>query len=226
MIFLSDIIKDEKYPEYKEFYRLLTEENKKYNLTAILDETEFFIKNICDSIEVDSLYFSGADIIEIGSGGGFPSVPLKIKRSDLKFTLVEANQKKTEFLKNVANTFNFENFNCISARAEELSKNADHREKYDYAIARAVAPLNVLCELLLPFLKVGGYMVAYKGQNYSEELSAAEFAIKALGGKAENTINYSLDKDMGERALVIVKKIATTDEKYPRIFNQIKKKPL
>ena len=226
MSFLKNIKQDVEYAEYKLFYDLITKENKKFNITSIENEREFFIKNVQDCIYGCELYDSGSKILEIGSGGGFPSVPVKIKRKDLSFTLVESNEKKVNFLKKIKEIFNFEDFDCILGRAEELSKKEEMRERFDYGIARAVAPLNVLCELLLPFIRAGGKMVAYKGKNYKEELSAAENAIYALGGKASDIIEYELDEGFGKRALVIIEKVKKTDEKYPRRFAKIKKDPL
>ena len=165
-------------------------------------------------------------IIEIGSGAGFPSVPIKIERSDVDFTLLEANEKKCWFLNEVKSLLGFENFEIVCGRAEEFSKKEDFRESYDHAVARAVAPLNVLSELILPFVKTGGCAVSYKGANFKEEIEKAKEAIKMLGGEIAGIKTYSLPEDMGERALVIIKKVFSTPEEYPRRFNKIKKCPL
>ena len=226
MIDLKEIIKSDDYDKIKTFYDFIIEENKKFNITAITDQNEFLIKNVADCIEYQNVYFSGAKIVEIGSGGGFPSVPLKIKREDLKFTLIESNAKKVNFLKTVAQKLGFIDFECVSGRAEDLSKNQKYRESFDYAIARAVAPLNILCELLIPFLKVGGYMIAYKGANFKEELEAAKNAIESLGGIFCQVKEYELSNDLGSRALVIIKKEKQTENIYPRSFAKIKKQPL
>ena len=226
MILLSEIQKSENYVFYNEFYDFLIRENEKFNITAITDKTEFMVKNVCDCVDNFEIYFNGAFVLEIGSGGGFPSVPLKIKRNDLKFTLIESNEKKHRFLKAVSEKLGFSDFSCVLGRAEDLSLLKDYRENYDYGIARAVAPLNVLCELILPFVKVGGYMIAYKGPNYKEEISSAESAVKILGGKIEKIIEYSLDLNYGSRALVMIKKENVTPDLYPRKFSKIKKQPL
>lgn len=224
MDLLNSIKADENYSDYMRFYNLLSSENKKYNLTSIEGEEDFLIKHIADCIAFSDLYDDRAKIVEIGSGGGFPSVPLKIKRKDLDMTLIDSNEKKVAFLENVKRLFGFENFNCICGRAEELSKGA-LRESFDYAIARAVAPMNVLCELLLPFVKTGGKMIAYKGKNYKEELSLAENAIDKLGGRIKKICDYDLGTQ-GDRAIIVVEKITSTPEIYPRRYAKIKKSTL
>ena len=208
------------------FYEAITEENKKFNITAITDKEDFYIKNVYDCVYGAEIYDKGASVVEIGSGGGFPSVPIKAEREDLRFTLVESNAKKCGFLCAVKEKLGFENFNVVCGRAEELSLKKEYREKFDFAIARAVAPANILCELLIPFLKVGGRAVLYKGKNYKEELKSAETAISVLHAETERVIEYTLDKGLGERAIVIIKKIKSTDEAYPRKYAKIKKQPL
>ena len=212
--------------KYDEFYELLILNNEKFNLTTIVDDEDFIIKHVVDSVYYDDIFDKNASVIEIGSGAGFPSVPLKIKREDLKFTLIEANEKKCGFLKTVKENFGFDDFEIVCGRAEEIAQKEGFKDCFDYAVARAVAPLNILCEMMLPFVKVGGFAVAYKGLRYEEELSAARSAIKKLGGEVAEIKNYSLPNDMGERALVVIKKIAPTPEGFPRRYAKIKKCPL
>ena len=211
---------------YEKFYRLLMSENEKFNITAITDKKEFDIKCIEDCIAKNSVFKKGASVLEIGSGGGFPSVPLKIARPDLKFTLIESNEKKCNFLKKIKEEFAFEDFSIICGRAEELANDLDLRESFDHAVARAVAPLNILTELLLPFVKVGGKMIAFKGSNYEEEIESANNAVETLGGVFCDAVEYELDEGFGKRALVVVEKIKTTDNKFPRKYAKIKKCPL
>ena len=223
-IFKDRDIPKEQSEKFEKFKDLLTEYNEKHNLTAICDEKGIYIKHFYDSIYPEKYFPFGAQVIEIGSGGGFPSVPLKIVRNDLKFTLVESRGKKCGFLEVVKENLALENVNIINARAEELSAGA-HREKYDVSVARAVAKLNTLCEYCLPFVKVGGRFIAYKG-NAEEEIKESLNAIKVLGGEIECTEKYSLPENEGERTVIIIKKIRKTSSEYPRGRGLERKKPL
>ncbi len=211
---------------FVDYYDVLVEYSKKFNITALTEKNDVAIKHFKDSLAGLGLLPDGARVIEIGSGGGFPSVPLKLENPTLNFTLCEATLKKCEFLKMLGNRFGFENFDVINARAEELGQNGVHREVYDFAVARAVAPLNVLLELLLPLVRVGGKVIAYKGQNYNDELESAKNALRLLGGKVSDLINYDLGDGQGVRCLVVVEKVKSTPALYPRAYNKIKKHPL
>lgn len=210
----------------EEFYRLVISYNEKFNLTSIVDKDEFFLKHIVDSLSSSDLFFKNAAVAEIGSGAGFPSVPLKIVRNDLKFTLVESNEKKCGFLNTIKEKFGFTDFNVVCARAEELSLKRDFRDSFDYSVARAVAPLDVLCELILPFVKVGGTAIAYKGAKAEEETERAKNAMETLGGKLSSII-CDLSPEYGvNHSLVTIKKISKTPDGYPRRYSKIKKCPL
>lgn len=211
---------------FVDYYRLLVENNKKFNLTSVTDERDVCVKHFYDSVCGAPLVPKGAKVIEIGSGGGFPSVPLKLVRDDIDFTLVEATGKKCGFLNGVKEFFRFENFTVVNGRAEELGKQPEFRECFDIAVARAVASLNSLLEYLLPFVKVGGKVICYKGSNYKEELKKAQNAIKALGGRLEKEVPYDLPDGAGSRCLVVIKKISPTSAKYPRTEAKIRKTPL
>ncbi len=207
------------------FCSLLLEKNKAFNLTAIRDEREVFEKHFADSLKGAFLFEEGKKILEVGSGGGFPSVPLKIANEKLDFTLLEATGKKCEFLKEVKRTFSFENFEVVNARAEEYAKTSA-RQSFDIVTARAVASLNLLCELCLPFLKVGGTAVFYKKKS-QEELDEGKNAIKILGGRIDKIFDYSLaSSPENERWIIVIKKICDTSEKYPREYKKISKNPL
>ena len=163
-------------------------------------------------------------MLDIGAGAGFPSIPLAVCIDDIRFTLVESVGKKTSFLEHIKNALGLENVTVIKSRAEDLPKN----KKYDITLGRGVAPLNTLCEYSLPFLKTEGRMVAFKGQKADEEISAAQNALLILGGAIENKISYTLNvgEEVFERALIIIKKVSETDEKYPRAGNKPRLKPL
>ncbi len=166
-----------------------------------------------------------ANVIEIGSGGGFPSVPLKIAREDLSFTLLEPTEKKCGYLRTVGKEMSFENFKVVCGRAEEFGKKTEYREKFDVATARAVARLNVLCEYCLPFVKKGGCFVAYKG-DAEEEIKEAEKAVEILGGKIIEVKDFILSEKSGRRNVIVIKKERETPAEYPRLNGAIKKKPL
>lgn len=220
-------IDNKKEENFKEFCNFLLEENKKYNLTAIREENSVYVKHFSDSLKGIEFFNKEEKIIEIGSGAGFPSIPLKINDENLDLTLIEATNKKCGFLNLVKQKFEFKNFEVICSRAEELSKNEKYREKFDKVTARAVAELNVLCELCTPFLKVGGKAVFYK--NYSEsEIKKAEKALKELNLKIVEIKKYVLkgDENSNERAILVIEKTKKTPEKYPREYKKILSKPL
>ncbi len=227
---MLDILKSKKLIEKKEteqklieFLYLLKEWNKKFNLTSIKDDVEIEIKHFEDSIKGKEFFPKNANVIEIGSGGGFPSIPIMIVRNDLKFTLVESVGKKCEFLKYVIEKLNL-NGVVINKRAEDLGKDKLFRESFDVVTARAVANLNTLSEYSLPLIKKGGLFIAYKSQN--NELEGAKNAIKILGGKEKETFNYSLSNDAGKRCLYIIEKVNNTPSQYPRGNGKERSKPL
>ena len=168
---------------------------------------------------------AGAKVIEIGSGAGFPSIPLKLVRDDLTFTLVESVGKKCEFLHAVVDKLGLTNMNIYSKRAEDLAREEIHRERYDAATARAVARMNTLSEYCLPFVKKGGVFVAYKSGD-TTEIDEAKSAYKLLGGKLRSVERYELPEGYGERTLAIVEKVAQTPNKYPRGQGKERKSPL
>jgi 16S rRNA (guanine527-N7)-methyltransferase len=210
--------------KFEKLYNLLIEHNKMYNLTAICEKEDVYLKHFLDSVAGESYFKRGANVIEIGSGGGFPSIPLKILREDLKFTLVESTGKKCGYLQTCVDNFNFSDVKVINKRAEELGQDKLFREKYDAAVARAVARLNTLCEYCLPLVKVGGVFVAYKG-DADEEVKEAAHAVKILGGEIAECNSYNLPNG-DKRTLVVIKKVAPTPTKYPRGQGKERKSPL
>lgn len=219
-------INDEQYEKFLTYSKMLVEWNNKCNLTAILDPEGMSIKHFFDSVfpfaEIDVP--QNAKIIDVGTGAGFPSVPLAIIRNDLKLTLLDGLNKRINFLKELTSAIDV-SADCVHGRAEEFGQKADYREKYDIATARAVASLPELCEYCLPFVKVGGLFVSLKGSNGLDELKASENAISTLGGKLVDSKSYKLPNGDG-RTLVVIKKISQTPTKYPRNKGQMTKKPL
>ena len=217
---------EKKFAEkFRFFAELLKEYNKKYNLTSITEEREVKYKHFIDSLAGENFFFSGAKVLEVGSGAGFPSLPLKIVREDLKFTLVESTGKKCEFLKTAVKELGLNGVEVINARAEDLARDNKYREKFGVCCARAVARLNTLCEYCIPFVKEGGSMIAYKG-DAEEEIKEAENAVKILGGGKTSAYSYELPENFGKRTLIVISKEKLTPQKYPRGNGKERKVPL
>ncbi|MBO4990126.1 MAG: 16S rRNA (guanine(527)-N(7))-methyltransferase RsmG [Clostridia bacterium] len=217
-------IEGEQKEKFELYFSLLKEYNEKFNLTAITDKKEVILKHFVDSAVGIPLFPMGAKCIEVGSGGGFPSLPVKIFRDDLSFTLVESVGKKCEFLRVVVDKLQLQNVDILHERAEVLARDEAYREQYDLSTARAVAKLNTLSEYLLPFLKVGGKMIAYKGD--TEEETEAVRAIEVLGGRKGEVISYSIGEIPQKRKLITIDKIKRTPEQYPRGNGKERSKPL
>ncbi len=209
--------------QFEKYTKFLIEENEKYNLTAITDEKEIVVKHFIDSCLPYNEIALNAKVIDVGTGAGFPGVPLKILRDDLKLTLVDSLQKRVGFLEQLMQILGINDVRCVHARAEDYVK--EGREKFDYAISRAVASMPTLCEYLIPYVKVGGKVLMYKGQKGNEELAMAKNAITLLGGQYEKTLNFDLNEN-GARNIYIIKKIKLTDKKFPRGKNLPKIKPI
>lgn len=226
---MFDIIKkdflltEEQLNDFKIFYSLLLEWNEKFNLTSILNEKDVEIKHFYDSLKGFNYFKENAKVVEIGSGGGFPSIPLMILRRDLEFTLIESVNKKCIFLNEVIKKLNLK-AKVLNIRAEDGAKNVNLRENFDHVTARAVARLNTLCEYCIPFIKIGGTFIAYKGSDVLEEVEAQN-AVKKLGATLYKKESYPLF-DNGERNIYVYKKIEKTDAKYPRGNGKERKNPL
>ena len=204
---------------------LIKEYNAKYNLTTILESKDMFYKHFLDSGVGEPLFSKGASVLEVGSGAGFPSIPLKILRPDLKFTLLESVGKKCEFLKVVVDKLGLTDMNIYQSRAEELAKDGKFREKFDFATARAVARMNTLSEYCLPFVKVGGKFIAYKSGEETE-IEEASSAYQTLGARLSKVYRYELPEGYGLRTLAVVEKMKPTPNKYPRGQGKERKNPL
>ncbi|MCL2771846.1 MAG: 16S rRNA (guanine(527)-N(7))-methyltransferase RsmG [Oscillospiraceae bacterium] len=212
------------------FTEYLICENEKYNLTAITDIDDMIQKHYIDSVSVLK-YFDlpeNSSLIDIGAGAGFPSVPLYIMRNDLSITFLDSSNKKINFIKNVLNKLECKHENVfICSRAEDTGKDIEFREKYDFAVSRAVAKLNILCELAVPFIKSGGYFISYKSKNSGEEIKESENAIKVLDLHITETVNFNISQEEdNKRILIKIKKLKKTSPKYPRSFSNISKNPL
>lgn len=223
-------ITHEMYSCFERYAELLCERNEQVNLTAITDPEGIAVKHFFDSVYPFTMIDvpHGTKLIDVGTGAGFPSVPLKIFRPDIEITMLDSLNKRVNFLQEVSDELEL-NAKCVHGRAEETARfiksGNPYRESFDMATARAVANLRDLCEYCLPFVKVGGYFVALKGKDGETELEQAENAIKALGGGVKLSKGYELPNGDG-RHLIVIEKISATAEKYPRNAGQMKKKPL
>ena len=204
---------EEKREKFGTFFRLLTEYNARFNLTAITEEEDVRVKHFLDSLAAESLIPKGARVAEVGSGAGFPSIPLMIAREDLFFTLIESTGKKCEFLRTAVKELGL-NAEVVNARAEDAGKDPSRRERYGVCVARAVAKLNTLAEYCMPLVQRGGLFIAYKGQD--GELKEGARAISLLGGGETAEIAYTLPQGYGARTLVVAEKRTFTPAKYPR----------
>ncbi len=206
----------------------LLEWNQKFNLTAIRDSDSIRTKHFLDSFSCVLAWKATPPnhLIDIGTGAGFPGIPLKILYPNLKLTLVESVGKKAMFCQHIVRVLELEHMDVIQARAEDLGQNPQHREKYDWAMARAVANLNVLSEYLIPLVKVGGSMLAQKGESGPAEAQSAEKAMELLGGKLKQLIPVHLPGVADDRYLIIVEKVAATPPNYPRKPGIPMKQPL
>ena len=211
-----------KFIKYKE---LLKEWNEKINLTAITDDEEIIIKHFIDSLTVEKYIEKDASIIDVGTGAGFPGIPVKIVRDDIKLTLLDSLNKRILFLQEVLNQNDIENAICVHGRAEDFGKDLKYREKYDVVTARAVANMSTLLELCLPFVKIGGKFICMKGNNI-EELDEAKKALEILGGKIEKVENFIIPDTDIERNIIIVRKENEIPKQYPRKAGTPAKQPI
>jgi 16S rRNA (guanine527-N7)-methyltransferase len=220
-----DPVAAEAFGLYLSFLRV---ENERVNLTSIVEPEEVALKHFADSATVlrATDLAPGTRVIDVGSGAGFPGVPLAILRPDLRVTVLEASRKKAAFLQRLQDHLGLDNVDVVTGRAEEVGQQPAHRERYGLAVARAVAPLGVVWEYLLPLVSVGGRAVAQKGPGVAEELVGGQRAAKILGGGAQQVVRFVLPREAGERRVVVVPKAVRTPSQYPRRPGLPAKKPL
>lgn len=214
--------------DFTNYFEMLVEWNEKINLTALTEPGDVAVKHMIDSLSCydAGVFKHGASVIDVGTGAGFPGLPLKIFRPDLKLTLFDSLNKRILFLQAVAEKLGIHDISFIHSRAEDGGKNKQFREQYDIAVSRAVAKLNVLCEWCLPFVAVGGFFVALKGSRYNQELEEATGALQRLGGEITKIEKVKLPGLDDVRAIIYIKKIKKTPPAYPRRPGTAEKNPL
>lgn len=211
-----------------EYYKMLIKKNTVMNLTAITEYDEVVIKHFIDSIAISQVFDMNhiSNIIDIGTGAGFPGIVLKIFYPEANFTLLDSLNKRINFLNEVISALNLSKINAEHGRAEDFARLNTHREHYDLCVSRAVANLSTLAEYSLPFVKVGGYFISYKAEDCIEEVNSAKNAIYKLGGEIVDTVMYKIPNSDITRAFVIIKKVNHTSGKYPRKAGLPAKEPL
>lgn len=213
-------LQPEQMEKFQLYYNLLIDWNAKINLTAITEKEEVFLKHFYDSLTIVQAYsFSeekSLSICDVGSGAGFPSIPLKIVYPHIQVSIVDSLKKRISFLEDLVEKLQLEFIDLFHDRAENFGQNKNYREKYDVVTARAVARLSVLSEFCLPLTKVGGHFIAMKGASGQEEIIESKNAIKLLGGKVHRTHAFTLPIENSERTIFDIKKIKNTPKKYPR----------
>ena len=221
-------LSDHQLEQFQKYYELLVEWNKVMNLTAIIEKEDVIIKHFADSLLLAKYkkLDESLSVIDVGTGAGFPGIPLKIYNNTLNVTLLDSLNKRTVFLKEVIEKLNLKNIEVIHGRAEDYAKIDKYRENYDYAISRAVAPLNILLEYLSPYVKIGGNVIAMKGSNAEEEIKNSNNALKVLKCKIIESSKINLPENAGERYIILIEKKEKTPKMYPRNAGIPKKKPL
>lgn len=218
-------IPENEIEKFYQYMKLLLEWNEKINLTAITDESEIIRKHFIDSLTISKLIKEDTIVVDVGTGAGFPGMPLAITKK-VKVTLVDSLNKRINFLNIVKEYIELDNVNTVHGRAEEVGQNEKYREKFDYAVSRAVAPINVLLEYMLPLVKVGGYCLCMKGPKVIDEMQGIENVAEKLGGKYIKLEELEIPGEESRKNVIIIKKVESTNKKYPRKPGTPAKQPL
>lgn len=220
------ILSDEQVNKFYKYMNLLIEWNKKINLTAITEPKDIILKHFIDSITINKYIENSVKVVDVGTGAGFPGIPLSIIRPDLQITLVDSLNKRLMFLQEIKKELELKNIDIVHARAEEFGQNKNYRETFDIATSRAVANLSTLSEYLVPLVKIKGKCVCMKASDAEEEIKQAENAVNILGGKIVKVEKFNLpNSDIG-RTIIIINKEKNTNSKYPRKPGTPSKEPL
>lgn len=230
-LFLEEINKnhlDVTDKQIEQFYNYMIgiiDWNTKINVTAITEEKMFIVKHFIDSLTINKYVNTSNSLIDIGTGAGFPGIPLKIMNENMKVTLIDSVNKKLNVIRDLSSKINLKNLEIIHTRAEDLAQNKDYREKYDSATTRAVSNMSTILEYMLPFVKLNGLAICMKGPNFKEELEYAKKAIEVLGGKVESIESLNVGEEL-ERNIIVIRKVKNTPNKYPRGQSKPLKEPI
>ncbi len=219
-------ISDKEALQFFKYMNLLLDWNNKINLTAITEPNEVILKHFVDSLTINKYIKENSKIVDVGTGAGFPGLPVAILRDDVRVLLEDSLNKRILFLDNVCDELELNNVKTRHGRAEEVAQDKEYREQFDYATSRAVASLNILLEYMLPFVKVGGYCICMKGSNISDEIKASKKALEVLGGVIEKIDEFQLPNSDITRNIILIKKIKNTPNKFPRKAGTPSKDPI
>lgn len=221
-------INDDQVEWFKNYFELLKSWNENMNLTGITDEEGVIVKHFCDSLTMfkSDISFENKSVIDVGTGAGFPGMPMKMYEPTIELTLLDSLNKRINFLQAVGESAGLSDIDYIHGRAEDFGRDLEYREQYDFAVSRAVADLAVLLEYCLPFVKVGGYFLALKGPKGYDEIDNAKNALEILGGQVEEVLSYDLPNTDIKHNIILIKKVSSCPEKYPRRAGKPTKKPL
>lgn len=223
---INILLNEEQIEKFYKYMNLLIEWNKKINLTAIIEPKEIILKHFIDSLTINKYIKDNSKIADVGTGAGFPGIPLKIIRPDIQLVLVDSLNKRINFLNEVIEQLNLKNIETIHIRIEEFGQNTKYREKFDYSTARAVANLSTLSEYLLPVVKVGGQVICMKGSNIQDEINQSKKALSILGGTLNSIEEFKLAETENTRNIILIDKIKNTPNKYPRKAGLPSKDPI
>ena len=223
---INVLLNEEQLDKFYKYMNLLLEWNEKMNLTAITDEDGIILKHFVDSLTVLEYLKDAKSIIDVGTGAGFPGIPISIMNSDKTIVLMDSLNKRINFLNDVVQKLNLDNVRTVHSRAEDLGQNNMHRQKYDVVISRAVANLTTLAEYMLPLTKIGGMCICMKGQEIVDEIKNSEYAIELLGGEIETIDEFCLPNSDMKRNIIIIRKIKNTDRRFPRKAGMPSKEPI
>lgn len=218
-------INDKQLELFYQYMNGIIDWNDKINVTAITDEKMFIVKHFVDSLAINKFVVQAKSIIDIGTGGGFPGIPLKIMNYDKEVTLIDSVNKKLNVIRDITKDMDLGELEILHSRAEDLASKQEYRETYDIATTRAVSNFSTILEYMLPFIKVGGYAICMKGPNYTEEFEEAKVAIEVLGGKFDSIERLNVGNEL-ERNIIIIKKVKNTPKKFPRGQGKPLKEPI
>lgn len=218
-------VSDKQLEQFYSYMKGILEWNTKINLTAIVEEDMFIVKHFIDSLTINKYIKDSKTLIDIGTGAGFPGIPIKIMNENLNITLIDSINKKLNVIRDLSEKLKLNNIEVIHSRAEELAQNKKYREMYDIATTRAVSNLSTISEYMLPFVKINGIAICMKGPNFKEELEESKKAIEVLGGKIEKIESINVGEEL-ERNIIVIRKIKNTPIKYPRGQSKPLKEPI